>query len=292
MNARNSLFAPIFLLFFAVGILFAACRSKPAAEVCARPAVDDTLALRVACMPVLDGLPFYYAVESGLSDSLGLPLRLRTYQAQFDVDTAMMGTTVEVGLLDDLRLRYHQGKKLLREVECLIPLRADWRLVTQGQRRIGKLDKLSGRTIAVARHSASDAFLLHLRDSLRIGRDLLFMPQVNNFRIAVQMLDNDQLDGAVLPEPFAAWAQSSGHRILASTTAPMGWYVRGEALRQPRRAQQLHLLKEVYRQSVLRLNRMGHRDALRDSLLIHRLNFPKTLVDTLAPPRFSIPPTK
>ena len=49
---------------------------------------QDSLALKVALMPTLDCLPFYYAQRCGLFKELGLDIRLQTFNAQMDCDTA------------------------------------------------------------------------------------------------------------------------------------------------------------------------------------------------------------
>ena len=57
---------------------------------------QDSLALKVALMPTLDCLPFYYAQRCGLFKELGLDIRLQTFNAQMDCDTAFARRHVDV----------------------------------------------------------------------------------------------------------------------------------------------------------------------------------------------------
>ena len=70
----------------------------------------DTLALNIICTPTLDCLPFYHAVESGLCDSLGLQLAIRTERSQFDIDSIMRRTRVyDAAVIDDARLAHYRS---------------------------------------------------------------------------------------------------------------------------------------------------------------------------------------
>ena len=63
----------------------------------------DTTVLRVAVMPAMSCLPVYYAERSGLADSLGLEMELLRYQAQMDIDTAIINGHVDVAFTDLIR---------------------------------------------------------------------------------------------------------------------------------------------------------------------------------------------
>ncbi len=88
------------LLFLAT---LAACTQKAPEISPEEEARRDSLALQVAVMPTTDCLPLYLAAECGIADSLGLDMRLRTYMAQMDVDTALQKGRVTVAYSDLIR---------------------------------------------------------------------------------------------------------------------------------------------------------------------------------------------
>ena len=55
----------------------------------------DSLALKVGVMPTLDCMPLFVAKERRLFDTLGVDVRLRMRKAQMDIDTALIGGSVE-----------------------------------------------------------------------------------------------------------------------------------------------------------------------------------------------------
>ena len=284
MKPRSHCF-PLLLLCLT---LLISCTSRPQSSGSAPTQLDDSLALRIACLPTMACLPFYYAADSGLADSLGLPLVVRTYTAQFDADTALMGRTVDAGVADAARLDHYRTQGRLTSLHRILPLQERWSLVANARRRITNLTKLKGRTVAIARYSASDSYLTHLRDSLRFKDDDIFTPQINNYRLRLQMLDNEQVDATFLPEPYAALALRSGHTLLSMASAqryPVALYATARAQKDKRKATQLRRLVRVYNEAIRRLN--GKTNPLRDSLLIHKYQIPPESLSQLHFPTYT-----
>lgn len=284
MKPRSHCF-PLLLLCLT---LLISCTSRPQSSGSAPTQLDDSLALHIACLPTMACLPFYYAADSGLADSLGLPLVVRTYTAQFDADTALMGRTVDAGVADATRLDHYRTEGRLTSLHRILPLQERWSLVANARRRITHLTKLKGRTVAIARYSASDSYLTHLRDSLRFKDDDIFTPQINNYRLRLQMLDNEQVDATFLPEPYAALALRSGHTLLSMASAqryPVALYATARAQKDKRKAAQLRRLVRVYNEAIRRLN--GKTNPLRDSLLIHKYQIPPESLSQLHFPTYT-----
>lgn len=276
-----------------------ACR-QPTAPPPSRNAPDDTASLRIACVPTLDCLPLYYAVESGICDSLQLPLCIKTYQAQLDADTALMGKTVDAAFIDVVRLVHYRSTNRMKNVAKFLPTDGRWQLVADRQLRIGSLGKLKGRTVAVARHAISERWLQQIEDSLRWSVDDIFTPQINSYRVRFRMLENRQIDAAILPEPFATRAIVQGQRSLAAISSSRfeaGIYVKHTALTHRRKRAQLDLLKQAYAVAVRHLNahsagtlRTPHRRLPEvDSVLVRRYQLPPSVLDTLRLPHYRLP---
>ena len=95
------------------------------------------------------------------------------------------------------------------------------------------------------------------------------------------------MDAALLPEPYATLASVGfGHRLVwsADTVSRAALCFRSDALKKPRKQQQLKLLKEAYRLAATELNRRGTHAA--DSALIKRYGLPCEILDTLRLPKF------
>lgn len=79
---------PIITLLLSIAAIVS-CTQKGTQPTAEELAARDSLALHIAVMPTTDCLPMYLAAECGIADSLGLDIRLHTYLAQMDVDTAI-----------------------------------------------------------------------------------------------------------------------------------------------------------------------------------------------------------
>lgn len=286
MKSKNPL-SFFLLVAIAMGVFLLVACTERKADVGEGNAPNDTLSLRIACLPTLDCLPFHYAVESGLCDSLNLPLYIKTYQAQFDADTALLGSGFDGGVTDAARYAMYQRKGKMKAYTALISTDGIWKLVANGALRMKTAEKLKGRTVATARFSVSDAMVARLKDSLQFQTDDFLQPQINHYRLRREMLDNGQVDAAVLPEPFATWAVVQGGRplyVASSRKYGVALYVKNTGLTHARKAKQIELLKRVYNLSVEALNNRPT-NAL-DSVLLKTYKLPQSVVDTLRLPRY------
>ena len=288
--------------------------------------VTDTLALNLILTPTLDCLPLYHAAESGIADSMGLSLSIRTETSQFDIDSIMRRTRRYDGaVFDDQRLaRYQQieGKassgsakekpagKSRREAAAkpaaaqkpatatrrpmpalteAIRLQSQWRFLTSATVRIREVQKLRKRTVAIARFAASSACLRDALASAGLKEADVYQAQINDFGIRTDMLTEAQVDAAILPEPFATTARLRGHRVVWSapdSVSRSALCFRSVVLENPQKQQQMELLKKVYERSAADLNRRGTHAA--DSALIKAYHLPSEVIDTLRLPIYRV----
>lgn len=179
----------------------------------------DSTALSIALLPVMDCLPFYVADSLGLFDSLGVSVRLCTYEAAMDADTAFQRGRVD-GIVTDLvkAVTWRSRGDSLRALRCA---RLNLSLVTAHAARIREAKSIKEKVIGITRNSALDYMAdIILRENGMIPKDLN-RPQINNIELRQRMVDQNQYDGALLPEPYAAQSVANGaKRILSSGDLP------------------------------------------------------------------------
>lgn len=243
----------------------------------------DSAALHVALLPVHDCLPFYLAERCGLYERLGLDLRITTYQAQLDTDTALAFGHAEVAYSDIARAIMLQQDSI--DVRAIAALPGELQLITPRRGRVRKLNQLHEKMVAVSRHSITDYWSDRLTDSAGMARSDIFRPQINDLRIRTDMVCNNTMDAAFLPEPFASEALIvAGNRNLSTrglTPQLVVLLARREALADPVRRRQIGLLQQGYDQAVALADSLP---ALRDSLAVILRSLcltPDTLVDSL-----------
>lgn len=249
--------------------------------------VDDSLALNIMCTPTLESLPLYHAIESGLCDSLHLALGIVTETAQFDIDSIIRRTkTIDGAILDSYRMAYYNKSKQPLAVTEAFKLCGAWQCITCGNLRIKDTANLKKRTIATARFSTSSFFLEKILDTKKLNISDIYLAQINDFGIRTDMLDENQIDAIVVPEPYATLAITRGHNSVWSDrlTSTYSLCFRNEIYKDKRKADQVELLRKVYNASILDLNSRGTHAA--DSTLIKAYQLPKAVIDTLRLPEY------
>ena len=171
----------------------------------------DTTVLRVAVMPAMSCMPVFYAERSGLSDSLGLGMRLLRYQAQMDIDTAILRGHADIAFTDLIRIaRLSKEVELSPIASCDEPLS----LISLKTKRVKRINQMKEQMVAVSRLSATDYWCDRLLDSSRTSHDDIYRPQVNDVRLRAEMLRQGLIDAAMMGEPFATWMTMLGHKRL------------------------------------------------------------------------------
>lgn len=176
----------------------------------------DSTSLRLAVMPTMDCLPFYYADSLGIFDSLGVKIRLITFDAAMDADTAFKNGDVD-GIVSDLvKLSIWRGNGDSLTVAMANDLNL-W-LVTAQNARIGRVESIKEKIIGITRHSALDFVADKILESVKLQSMDMNKPQINKISLRTLMLDQNQYDGAILPEPFASEAVARGAKRLIGTS--------------------------------------------------------------------------
>lgn len=173
---------------------------------------EDSLALKIAVMPTLDCMPLFLAEAHGMFQREGVDVRLLSYTAQMDQDTAFQRGRVE-GLVTDLVRAEHLRLKGT-PLDYVSSTTLYWKLITSRTARIARLKQLEDKMVAMTRYSGTDFLIDYLVDSLKLKSDYVFRVQVNDVTVRMDMLRNGVMDALFLPEPMATEAHNKKHRQL------------------------------------------------------------------------------
>ena len=224
----------------------------------ARLKTEDSLALKVAVLPTLDGMPIFLAKERRLFDTLNVDVRLRRWNAQMDCDTALIGSSIE-GSVTDL-VRAERIKKRGTPLTYVAATNAYWQLVSNRLARVKELKQLSDKMIAMTRFSATDYLADLAIDSVK-PKYAVFRVQINDVHIRLRMLLNNEMDAMLLTEPQATTARLYRHPVLMdSRDKGLRFGViafRTAAMRDVRRRKQIQAFIKAYNMACDSLNEKG-----------------------------------
>lgn len=178
------------------------------------PSAPDTGEFVLGITPTMASLPYLYAGERGLYDSLGVDVHIRLFESQADLDTALLAGNVDAALSDVVRAALNTTSSspllLLSSESC------SWGLVASGKVRLTKVKQLADRLVGIERFSTSDRLLDYALLEAKMKRNAPFRPQLGKLPLRASMLNEGQIEAAVLPEPWLSAAQGKGHKLLTS----------------------------------------------------------------------------
>lgn len=211
-------FISIFLFITLLSFLSCGKNTKAIEEV-------DSTALTIAVLPTYDCIPFYYAEQEGLFDSLGVNIRLLTYPSSMDADTAFVNGEALGVISDVVKAALWRAKG--DSVKIIMALDPEISLVTCKASRLFQLSSIKERIIAITRHSILDFTCDKILESIKMQETDLNKPQINNLYIRTQMTDQNQYDGALLPEPYTTETTKVNDAKLLTSSKKIGLHNMG-----------------------------------------------------------------
>lgn len=281
-NKMRKLF--FFISSLLIAVAFASCgQTKNTAD------GKDSTILTLGVLPTIDCLPFYYADSVGLFDFYGLKMNLVTFDAAMDADTAFMNGCIDGIVTDWVKACIiWNGNTDSVPVAMVGELRL-W-LVAASESQLQNTENLKEKIIGVTRHSSIDYFADKILASAKLNSIDLNKPQINNIKLRALMVDQNQYDGAILPEPYASEAVAKGAKRLGST---MDFGVEGlmcvlfnDSVYKTRK-EEMQKIKDVYDAAVRALNAdsisnrlsympQSHRQFIHDTLFQYTTLNPST----------------
>ncbi len=263
-------------ILFAFSLLLTLACCKGGGEV-EGGAQTDTTSLRVAVLPTMDCLPLFVAGECGMFKSEGLDVLLVVYDAAMDADTAFVNGYVDAVATDVVKSVMLPADS--DEVKVVLNYDMPLYLMSSEESKIIDTRDIKEKIVALTRNSWVDYATDKVLESVGLTPEQLNKPQINNLYLRARMLIQNQYDGAMLPEPFAALSEAGGAKRLCSTDAfglRMGALVAyGKTLKM--REDEFERLKKVYDAAVDTIN---SRIARNESML-HFLPLNESVTDSL-----------
>lgn len=247
--------------------------------------LPDSTSLTVAVLPTTDCLPFYLADSLGLFDSLGIDVRLLTFQATMDADTAFQRGWAD-GCVTDL-VKATTWRSTGDSIRAILCADVNLSLVTAHSARIREVKSLKEKVLGVTRNSVVDYSVDQILSSHGMIPKDLNRPQINNLYLRQRMVEQNQYDGALLPEPYASLCVAHGaKRILSSADIPLSNPIMALVFRDSMLRARRDDLQKIVKAYHLAVDYINTHRTNRSADFLHFLPLSETPPDSL----YSIPP--
>ncbi len=208
-------------------------------------------------------------------------VRLHEYQSFADCDTALENNVCHVAYTDLFQLRVHN---ICDSSHVLTTFDGQLCLMSARGKRIRTTKNLKERMVALNRHGTADYWSDQIVSEAGFEPTDIYRPQINDIRLRTTMLCDELVDAAILPEPYATWAELKGHRRITNTKAlglPTACLAMQKDLtRDEHRRNQVEALTKVYKAARQAMRDNACADSLR-SILMHQYTLPGEVADSL-----------
>ncbi|KNZ69287.1 NLPA lipoprotein [Thermincola ferriacetica] len=250
--------------------------------------------LNIGVLFIEDNLPFFIAEQEGAFEKAGLKVKLIPFQSAAERDAALQAGQIDGEAADLVAAALlKKGGTDVRISSITLgatPQEGRFVLLAAPGSNITRVEELKNVPIAVSENTIIE----YITDQLLLGAG--FAPaeikkiSVPKMPIRLQMLTNNQVKAALLPDPLASLAEKQGAQVIIDDTkiktnvSQVVLLFRKDAIDKKRAA--IKKLVQVYSEAARNLTR--NPDKYR-SLLIEKAKIPDPIKDTYKSPTFSKP---
>ncbi len=242
---------------------------------------DDTLT--IGLMPSEDAIPFVIAQDKGYLNKDNVTLEF--YKSAKDRDAALQAGALDGIICDQIAIGLYQNAdvdmRIVSETTC------NFYFVASAGSGVTKLNELAGKSIAISENTVIDYTVDRLLESVDIQPSDVTKTAISAIPNRVEMLSSNQVDAAVLPEPFASLAIANGGVLLGKAAdiglKPTVIAFKADVLENKKES--VESLLDAYNQGVDYANTTPISDY--ETLVIDTIGFPESMAGDIHLPTFS-----
>jgi NitT/TauT family transport system substrate-binding protein len=255
----------------------------------AAPGKDDGN-LKIGSLPILDILPVYIAEQNGYFAGEGLKVEIVPAKSAQERDALMQAGSID-GQVNDLVATglFNKEKpriKILAAARKAYPGSPQFRVLAPPQSPARSVRDLAGKSIGASKNTVIEYITDRLLQKEGLSPEQVTFQEVSAIPTRFEMLMNNQLEAATLPDPLGQGAVAAGAVLIADDSL-MGGFSQSvlsfsvEAIRD--KPVTLRKFLKAWNQAVVELNK--NPEKYRD-LLIDKGRVPQSIQGTYKMPPF------
>ncbi|MEW5719387.1 MAG: MetQ/NlpA family ABC transporter substrate-binding protein, partial [Chloroflexota bacterium] len=209
-----SVHKPIFCVF-AVALL-AACAAP------ATPTLPPPVPMRIGVLPITDVVPFYVAEQQGYFLKQGLNIELVPASSAAERDQMMLTEQIDGQVSDLVATALFNAKspkiKIVRIARAAFPNAPQFWILAPKDGAIKSAQDLKGKEIAISQNSVIEYITQRMLEREGLAPADIKTTSVPAIPTRLQLVQQNQVAAATLPDPFASLAILGGARIIVDDT--------------------------------------------------------------------------
>ncbi|MCB2290359.1 MetQ/NlpA family ABC transporter substrate-binding protein [Clostridium sp. CS001] len=172
--------------------------------------------LNFGAMSSIDAVPIVIANEKGFFKKEDLEVNLQTFKNSKDRDAAFLGRNLDGIIGDEVAISLYQNADFNVKITGVTD--GDFMLIANSKSGIKSISDIKGKSVAISEKTAIEYTLDKVLEKNSLEPKDVKKSVVPAIPTRLEMLRNNNVDAALLPEPFATLAIKDGGILLGSAS--------------------------------------------------------------------------
>lgn len=172
--------------------------------------------LTFGMMGSIDSVPYVIAKEKGFFEKAGVDVDIETFKNSKDRDAAFQSGSLDGVICDEVAISLYQNADF--DVKITGITDGDFMLIAGAKSEINSLNDLKDKSVAISEKTSIEYTLDKILEKNSLNPKDVEKSVVPAIPTRLEMLNNGNVDAALLPEPFSSMAISSGGTLLGSAS--------------------------------------------------------------------------
>ena len=191
--------------------IFVGCASSTTEE---NTSSNKNVTLKIGLMPDIDSIPFIIAEEQGFFKEEGVNVELQHFKSAMDRDSALQSGNLDGGVSDMLAAGFAKAGGF--DVKITSATNGNYCLIAGTANPAKNITDMKGQNISVSKNTIIEFVLDEMLTQNNMNENDINKTVIPQIPTRLEMLQNGQLDGAVLPEPMGSIAVKNGSHFINS----------------------------------------------------------------------------
>lgn len=206
---KRKIFLTLFILILSVSLV--GCFSGDSKDASSQ----KLQSLKIGVMPDLDSIPFIIAQHNGYFEDEGLNVQIEHFKSAVDRDTAIQTGNLDGAISDMLAVVFFNDNKF--DIKITSKTDGSFKLLAGKNANINHLQQIKGKTIGISKNTIIEYLTDQILKNSQVDINSPEKVAIPKIPTRLEMLQNNKLDMATLPEPLASIAITNGSKVLSSS---------------------------------------------------------------------------
>lgn len=170
--------------------------------------------LKIGLTPAVDAIPYILAQDKGIFKKYGLDIELKVFKSAKDRDAAFQSSSIDGVLCDMVAVCLYQNAGFDARITGVTD--GDFMLVAGRQSGIKDIRDIRGCQVAISENTVIEYVLDKILSKNNITSNEVKKVAVPTIPVRMEMLQQNKVQLALLPEPFSSMAIKEGAVVLDS----------------------------------------------------------------------------